>query len=169
MTRNRKNHAASTPIRVALVAGSTLHTLVHDGLGAIKDDHRGYIHESLRAEFSDSLDLDEAMRPEHNPEYRWDYLLGHRPSTAVVGLEPHSARADEISTVIAKRKAARDQLRSHLKPDARIEAWLWVASGKVHFAETEKARRRLDQNGIQFVGTKVLRKHLPARTAGASE
>jgi hypothetical protein len=36
-----------------------------------------------------------------------------------------------------------------------------VASGKVHFADTEKARLRLDQNGIKFVGTRVLAKHLP--------
>jgi 6-phosphogluconate dehydrogenase len=39
-----------------------------------------------------------------------------------------------------------------LNPQARIAAWLWVASGKVHFADTEKVRRRLDQSGIEFVG-----------------
>jgi hypothetical protein len=106
------------------------------------------------------------MRAGHHQENRWDYLIGHAPSTLVVGLEPHSAKRDQISTVIAKRKAAVDQLRSHLKSDARIAAWLWVASGKVHFVDTEKARRRLDQNGIRFVGTKVLRKHLPVGASG---
>ncbi len=35
---------------------------------------------------------------------------------------------------------------------------------KVHFADTEKPRRQLDQNGIEFVGTKVMAKHLPPST-----
>lgn len=33
-----------------------------------------------------------------------------------------------------------------------------------HFAETEKAKLLLDQNGIEFVGAKVLAKHLPVPT-----
>lgn len=134
---------------------------VEDALGAMKNAHRSYIDAALRSEFSDSLDLDEALRANHNQENRWDYLLGHSQSAKVLALEPHSARHDEISTVIAKRKAARTQLRTHIKPDACIAAWLWVASGRVHFADTERARRRLDENGIQFVGTRVLRRHLP--------
>jgi hypothetical protein len=126
----------------------------------MKGEHRSYVDEAIRPAFSDSLDLDEGLRPTHGQENRWDYLLGHAPSTAVIGLEPHSAKEDEVSKVIAKCAAARDQLRSHLKANARVAAWLWVASGKVHFADTERARRRLDQHGIQFVGTRVLQKHL---------
>ena len=62
--------------------------------------------------------------------------------------------------MIAKRAAALEQLRPHLKPGTRITEWLWVATGAVQFAETEKARRRLDQNGVRFVGGTVLEKHL---------
>jgi hypothetical protein len=43
-----------------------------------------------------------------------------------------------------------------------------VAPGKVHFAETEKAKLRLDQNGIEFVGTKVMAKHLPVAATDAA-
>jgi DNA-directed RNA polymerase beta subunit len=78
-----------------------------------------------------------------------------------VAVEPHSAKQDEISTVIKKRTAAREQLKAHLHDVSRVTTWLWVASGKVHFANTEKARVRLDQNGIEFVGTRVTAKHLP--------
>jgi hypothetical protein len=78
----------------------------------------------------------------------------------VIAVEPHSAKQDEISTVICKRKAAIEQLKGHLLDGARISKWLWVASGKVHFASTEKARIRLDQNGIAFAGTQVTKKHL---------
>jgi hypothetical protein len=154
-----------TPIRAALTQDSFLRDEVKDGLAGIEHAHRGYIDESVRTAFADSLDLDKALQAKHGQENRWDYLLGHADSRKVVGLEPHSAQVDEISTVIAKRRAARAQLQSHLRPGARIEAWLWVASGKVHFANTEKARVRLDQNGIKFVGTKVMRKHLPGGAA----
>jgi uncharacterized DUF497 family protein len=130
--------------------------------GAIKSDHRDYIGSSIRVEFADSIDLDEAMREGHEEENRWDYLLGHMPSKIVIALEPHSARDTEISTIIAKRKAAMKQLRPHLQTSARIASWIWVASGPVHFADTEKARRQLDQHGIQFVGRIMLSKHLPS-------
>jgi hypothetical protein len=131
-------------------------------LNAVKTAHRDYFDETIRPAFEDSLDLDEAMRPGREREYRWDYLMSHEPSDEVVAVEPHSAKQDEISTVIKKRSAAREHLRSHLRDGATILRWLWVASGRVHFADTEKARRRLDQNGIEFVGQRVMGKHLGA-------
>ncbi len=132
-----------------------------DGLGAVKSAHRDYLDVGIRQDFEDSLDVDAALRLDHEQENRWDYLLGHSPSGEIVAIEPHSAKHDEISTVIRKKAAARDQLKGHLRDGAKVAKWLWVASGKVHFADTEKARIRLDQNGIEFVGTKVMLKHLP--------
>ena len=88
-------------------------------------------------------------------------MLGHAGSAQVVALEPHSAKQDEISTVIKKKEAARQQLQDHLRKGKGVARWIWVASGTVHFANTEKARRRLDQNGIKFVGRKVLARDLP--------
>lgn len=157
-----------TPIRSALVNGSTLHGQILDSLGAVKNGHRDYIDQSVRNVFADSLDLDAALQAVHPNDNRWDYLLGHTPTRAVIGLEPHSAKQDEVATVIAKRDAALVHLRDHLRVGVRIASWLWVASGKVHFADTEKERRRLDQRGITFTGTRVLEKHLPAKTRGAA-
>ncbi len=151
-----------TPVRRALREGSALLSSVADGLGAVKRKHRDYFDDGVRREFADSLELDEAVRQDHEQENRWDYLLGHAPSGEVIAVEPHSAKQDEITTVIQKRTAAREQLEGHLREGARVTKWLWVASGKVHFADTEKARLRLDQNGIEFVGTKVAAKHLPS-------
>lgn len=150
-----------TPVRQALKPKSFLQQVIKDGLKALQQEHRLYIDSPLRAEFGDSVNIDKAFLAEHEEENRWDYLLGHVPSGEVIALEPHSAKQSEVSTIIAKRKAARDHLQLHLEADARIAAWLWVASGNVHFADTEKVRRQLDQNGIQFVGKVVLRKHLP--------
>jgi len=157
-----KGRPKTTPIRSSLRKTSTLRGEVEDGIGALDAAHRKHLDDGIRGDFVDSLDLDEAMREGHEQENRWDYLLGHTPTETLVGLEPHSAKQDQVSTVIRKKEAAMDQLRGHLKPGARVAAGLWVASGKVFFADTEKERRRLDQKGIRFVGRRVLGKHLPA-------
>jgi hypothetical protein len=136
--------------------------LVENGLQAVE---RGHVHDLIeevaRTSFEDSLDLDQALKEEYPEDARWDYLLGHGASGNVVALEPHSAKNDQISTVIQKRTAARIQLRDHTKDGSTISHWYWVASGRVDFAPTEKAIRLLDQNGITFVGRRLLPKHLP--------
>jgi hypothetical protein len=151
---------STTPVRRALQATSPLLSQVRDGLEAVKRKDRSYLAQDVRRAFADSLDLDAALQEKHPEENRWDYLLGHAPSEEVIGVEPHSAKQDEISTVIAKKKAAKAQLAEHLQSRKRVARWLWVASCKVHFADTEKARRLLDQNGIEFVGRRVLARHL---------
>jgi hypothetical protein len=161
MMAGRKKRKNKTPVRQALKDGSVLQEKVSDGIGAVKKAHRRMLADDVRGTFGDSLDLDAALQAKHPGENRWDYLLGHNPSEQVVAVEPHSAKQDEITTVINKRKAAKDQLAGHLKPGARVSKWLWVASGKVYFADMEKTRFRLDQNGIEFVDKKVLAKHLP--------
>jgi hypothetical protein len=152
----------STPVRRALREDSPLQPRVVDGLGAVESTHRDCFDNGIRDQFADSLDADKAFAEGHENENRWDYLLGHKPSTEVIAVEPHSAKQDEVSTVIRKRKAAHEQLRLHLRNGAKISKWLWVASGKVHFADTEKTTRILDQNGIEFVGKTVKAKHLPS-------
>ncbi|MFZ2652679.1 MAG: hypothetical protein WA210_21475 [Burkholderiaceae bacterium] len=157
-----------TPLRRALREDSLLVACIADGLGAVKIAHRGYFDPTIRSAFADSLDLDEALSQGHEQENRWDYLLGYAPTREVVAVEPHSAKQDEITTVINKRFHAREQLKDHLRAGARITKWLWVASGRVHFADTEKARRRLDQHGIEFVGRRVELRHLPSAVASDS-
>ncbi|MCA8135684.1 hypothetical protein [Burkholderia cepacia] len=160
-----KKPASKTPIRNALIKDSSLLTSVSNGLDAVETTHRSLFDSTVRSAFADSLNLDEATKQGREQENRWDYLVGHLPSGEVVAVEPHSAKHDEISTVIRKRTAARDHLKEHLRDGAKVQKWLWVTSGKVHFADTEKARRLLDQHGIEFVGTKILPKHLPSASA----
>ncbi len=154
-----------TVVRSALLPGSALQPLVKDGLGAVAPAHRNYIEAPLRPSFEDSLDIDEGLRPGREAENRWDYLLGHGPSRTVIALEPHSARTGEVDTVIRKKAAARTQLYGHMASGARILHWFWVASGEVQFADTERARRRLDEQGIHFIGRALLAKHLPKPVA----
>ena len=152
---------SDTPIRAALVQNSALHPQVCDGMGAIKKRDRNHFADAVRTAFADSLELDKAVKSQHAEENRWDYLLGHKASGDVIGVEPHSAKTDEISTIIRKKDDAAQQLATHLKPGKRVSRWLWVSSGKTHFADTEKAVRRLDQSGIKYVGGEILPKHLP--------
>lgn len=150
----------TTPILAILVAKSGLRGEVVEGLGAVsKKDHK-LIEDDLRRDFADSIDFDAATKEGREQEHRWDYLLGHSDTGKVVGLEPHSAANKEISVVIDKRKNSIHVLMGHLKEGARIADWFWVASGEVDFVPHEKAVLRLAQNGITFVGKRLLKKHL---------
>ncbi|MCS5692125.1 hypothetical protein NZK33_09035 [Cyanobium sp. FGCU-6] len=91
-----------TPVRDALVAQSTIKALVQDGMGAVNDKDKKFIDASIRAQFADSLDTDEAFRVGRDQEPRWDYLLGHE-NRSLIAVEPYSAKTDEIDAVINKR------------------------------------------------------------------
>ncbi len=150
----------TSPVRTMLVKGSSLHPAVNDGLGALERGHKQLIDEKLRPSFVDSLDIDKGLQAGNEQENRWDYLLGHGETSAIVGFEPHSAYTSEVSTVIGKKSCARKQLRHHMKSGSTIAAWFWVASGRVDFAPHEKIVRRLDQEGITFVGGMLRAKDL---------
>jgi hypothetical protein len=156
----KRVQTSQTPVRAALRLDSSLIPNVKDGLGAVMKAHRIYFEENVRSAFADSLDIDEGLKKGLEQENRWDYLLGHEPSKQIIGVEPHSAENSEITTVINKRVAARQQLRGHLRAGKVVAKWLWVASGKVHFVPMEKATLRLAQNGIKFVGRNITNKHL---------
>jgi hypothetical protein len=148
-----------TPVREALAADSTINAFVQDGMGAVKDKDKKFIDASIRTQFTDSLDTDEAFRVGRDQEPRWDYLLGHENSS-LIAVEPHSAKTDEIQAVINKKRALTQQLHGHLKPGMQISKWLWVASGTVCFPRGSKYEILLSQAGIKFVGRCVLVKHL---------
>lgn len=153
--------AAHTPVRLGLKEHSALLRQVKDGLGAIERADLDCFNHDIRGLFSDSLDIDEGFKKGGEQDSRWDYLLGHEESNQIIGVEPHSATTNrEIETVIAKRAAAIRQLQGHLRDGVIVSKWLWVASGRVQLLPFDKAKRQLDQNGIEFVGTKIMMKHL---------
>lgn len=149
----------SGPVTRAL-KGSRLAGAIQPGLQAIPSGNRKYIAESLRPAFLDSLDLDEATRSLHPGDARWDYLLGHDGSSQVIALEAHSANTSNVAEVVRKRVASREHLQRHLQDGETVAAWYWVASGRVDFAPHDRTINYLDQNGIQFVGSRLEAKHL---------
>jgi hypothetical protein len=161
----------SGPVSRAL-RGSSLAQKVRPGLQAVPGTNHRCIGEALRPRFLDSLDLDAATRPEHPDEARWDYLLGHDGTSQIVALEVHSASTSNVGEVIRKRAASRDHLQAHLQSGATVAAWYWVASGRVDFAPHDKTINRLNQHGIQFVGSRLDQKHLaslPERSSARSK
>lgn len=164
----RKKTVKKTPIRDALTDSSILQSRVHDGIAAMENSHRVYLAVDIRGGFGDSLDMDTSLQPAHPAENRWDYLLGHTPTRKLIAVEPHSAKEDQVSTIIRKRTAAKQQLVPHLKAGRRVDKWIWVASGSVQFSAFDKQIRRLDENGIEFAGKQVQAKHLPKATMKSS-
>jgi hypothetical protein len=147
------------PVKRAL-GKSYLAASVRAGLQALPDDTRDRIAENLRSDFVDSIDLDAATRERHANDERWDYLLGHALSSKIIGIETHSASTSQVSKVINKRTKSIDHTRAEFVEGAYVAAWYWVASGRVDFVPHEKTVNRLAQNGIQFVGTRLEKKHL---------
>jgi len=157
----------SGPVYRALKA-SYLAAAIQDGTQAIPSVKRKHISESVRSDFLDSLDLDEASRPWHPTDARWDYLLGHEPSSQVVAIETHSAETSQVSKVIQKRTASLGHLRDQLGSGHNVAAWYWAASGRVDFVPHEKTMLHLSENGIQFVGGRLEAKHLASLSRHAT-
>jgi hypothetical protein len=147
------------PVSRALEA-SYLAAEIRPGLQAVPNEPRRHIADSIRRDFADSLDLDAASRIRHPGDARWDYLLGHAPSSQVIGVETHSAETSQVTRVIQKRAASLVHLRDQLRAGHRVAAWYWAASGPVDFVPHEKTVIRLDENGIRFVGGRLEAKHL---------
>jgi hypothetical protein len=131
---------------------------------AVAKKHLCHFDEEIRSVFADSIDLDAALCADHPSEKRWDYLLGHASTQRVVAIEAHPAKTNEVSVVIAKKSAALDQLKVHLRPGANVKGWqwLWVASSGIKILKMSSEWRALQRAGIHCVG-KVCSKDLPSR------
>ena len=143
-------------LKRVLVDRSVLRNHLRNGIQAFAKADVRLIAVTARVQIGDSIDLDAAARDEFPEANRWDYVVSVPAMSHIVAIEPHSAKDAEISVVIAKKKHAVNYLRAHLRAGYRVAKWLWVSHGPVGFSRMERARRLLDQNGIEFAG-RVLR------------
>jgi hypothetical protein len=146
----------ATSLQAVLDEKSPLRELVRAGMAAFAKEDVKLVAEAERSRIGDSLDLDAASRDEFPQANRWDYILSVPDLGEIVGIEPHTAKDSEISAVIAKKNHATQYLRNHLQEGNRVARWFWVSHGTVSFSKMDRARRRLDQNGITFCGRKLL-------------
>jgi hypothetical protein len=158
----------SGPVYRALKS-SYLAKAIQGGIQAVPSDKRKHIAESVRSEFLDSIDLDEATRERHPNDARWDYLLGHVLSSKIVAIETHSAETSQVSKVIQKRTASIGHMQGQLTEGHHVAAWYWAASGRIDFVPHEKTVLRLSENGIQFVGGRLEPKHLAFLSGHSAE
>jgi len=135
--------------------------MIRKSLQALKKEHRKLVSGEVAPRVNESLDLDTATARAFPNDPRWDYLLGITGNARLIALEPHSAKDDQISLLIRKKRASTIHLRPHLRDGAFVSAWVWVASNGVSFADTEKTRRRLDEHGITFAGRELRLRHIP--------
>ena len=155
-----------TVVRRSLIADSQLQSRVKDGLQALKSVDRVRVAVDIRTRFEDSIDIDAAFEAANPTDNRWDYLLGDKPTGRMIGVEPHSAKSDEVSTVIAKKDRAREHLRPHLRKGCQVFEWFWVSSGTVHFPDMDRTEKRLAQANITFVGRQLKKGDLKRLDAG---
>lgn len=139
-------------LRDCLLDTSSLLSDVREGASAIRSSDIKLIAESERDKIADSIDLDSAMREEHPNLHRWDYIASVPVVDKLVAIEPHSATDSEVAVVIAKKKSAQEYLKTHFNKGHKVSNWYWVSHGRVGFSKMDKARRQLDQHGIEFVG-----------------
>ena len=103
----------SGPVHRAL-KNSYLAKAIQGGIQAVPGDKRKHFAESVRPEFLDSLDLDEATRERHPTDARWDYLLGHASSSISPGDRARGAGLHPASPALgspnasARRRALRE-------------------------------------------------------------
>jgi hypothetical protein len=142
-------------VRKALRPSSGLLSEVKQGKKGLKSVDRGRIHES-ETRVTDSMDLDAATEQTHGNENRWDYLLGtERASLSLIAVEVHEANTGQAKVLVAKKRAAQEVLRSHLKTGETVKRWYWVASGKTRVTRGTPESRMLDQAGIVLVGSQL--------------
>jgi hypothetical protein len=140
----------------ALKKGDVLGSAVQPGKQALQRIDRSRVEEGTSIKVVDSLDLDGATRGGHSRENRWDYLIGvSRADCSVVAVEVHPASAGQAKTIVAKKKAAQNVLRSSLVQGAVVHRWYWVASGKTTLTRNTPEARLLDANGIRLVGRQL--------------
>jgi hypothetical protein len=139
-------------LRIALNDGSPLRKHLKGGMAAFAPAHHRLVADGERSRVGDSLDLDAATRDEFPEAHRWDYILSVPDLSEIIGIEPHVAKDSEVSVVIAKKRHAAECLRNHLRGGYRVTRWFWVSPSTVGFSRMDRARRRLDQEGIAFAG-----------------
>lgn len=150
----------SRPLSSSFAATSFLRDKVRNGIAAVASADRSLLHDEVKNRISESLDLDTELQATYPTQHRWDYLVGDSLTASVVAIEPHTAGTGEVGEVIAKKRAAVNQLSGHLNASARVRKWIWVSSGPVQIFPLDKVGFRLDQAGITLAGRIVLPKHL---------
>ncbi|WP_008314814.1 hypothetical protein [Leptolyngbya sp. PCC 6406] len=102
-----------------------------------------------------SIDIDTTVRAQYPNSSRWDYALGYGGKTYFV--EVHSAKTDEVSSVLNKLQWLKDFLvRDVPELNKEPRSFHWIASGKVAILPSSSQARQLAQKGLRVAGQLTL-------------
>ena len=96
--------------------------------------------------------LDRCRQPREKDAHRWDYVFTHRDTDQAYAIEVHHAAADQVKSVISKKRWA-EQLLAARCPELQFESWVWIASppeGAILFPRLHPAARLLADAGIGY-------------------
>lgn len=96
-----------------------------------------------------SVDIDTTLVAAYPNDCRWDYALGYNGITYFV--EVHSAKTDEVKTVIKKLDWLKDFLIQEA-PELNQEPkqFHWIASSGNHILPNSSQSRKLAQSGLKI-------------------
>ena len=97
-----------------------------------------------------SVDIDTTVKSIYPNESRWDYALGYDGKTHFI--EVHTAKTDEVKSVLNKRKWLQDFLINDA-PELNKEPkhFHWISSDGNHILPNSSQARQLAQSGIKVV------------------
>jgi hypothetical protein len=126
----------------------TKHLRLVKGLKALEKDHSKKII-FLKEEQIFSVFLDECLAKTDPNGSRWDYIIGYKDEAIFV--EVHSAKTDEVATVIKKLNWLKLWLINDGIEVNKIKAkhcFHWLQSSKFDLIKNSKQYRLASQNGI---------------------
>ncbi len=124
---------------------------MQDGLRAL-GSHSARVKVKPPRQASKSVALDDALKPAHPRDPRWDYGIGIRDGTQemVAWVEVHPATSAEVDTVLKKFDWLKRWLDTHEDAcRAHTSTFHWVATDSgVHIDQAR--RRRLNAAGLRM-------------------
>lgn len=151
----------SRSFRAAAEACEALRQHVRQGLQALQRADRERVRARDPRTLTGSINLDAALADSLPNAPRWDYGVGHRPTThageLVYWIEVHPATDGQVSSVEAKLEWLKGWLRSAAPELSRMKRrFIWVSSGDTSLTPMSPALRRLAQKGCVHVGRRCV-------------
>ncbi len=145
--------------------------VAEQGKGAVEGRYRASVDCKLpKAQFTGSVDMDEAFRVAEGQAHRWDYGLGVQPplkSEMAIWVEPHPASSNgEVKVVLAKLDWLKAKLRladfKRFKVltdecvNQGVRPYHWLASGHVGIRPGSREANMLARAGMGLPSQRVV-------------
>ncbi len=125
------------------------------GLHALTEKHKNHLTCSKPRRITGSVNVENALKPQHPNDPLWDYCVGVAEDTnidRIIWIEIHpAAKSQNIDDVIKKHEWLvrwLDVAGAHLNAMHRL--FVWIPSGESRIAPTDPRRKKLALAGVQL-------------------